>query len=308
MMAGNGILEGKVAVVTGAGRGIGREIALQMAAQGAAVVVNDIGTSVFGEGRDDAPADEVSRLIQQQGGRALANKDSVAEWDSAQRLVHAAVEAFGRIDIVVNNAGILRDRMFHQMEPSDWDAVIKVHLYGAFHVSRAAAALFRRQEGGSFVHMTSSSGLIGNLGQANYAAAKLGIVALSKSIALDMARFGVRSNCISPAAFSRMTDTVPGLTPEQQAVLELKQRKTKPEQIAPLAVFLASDGAQEVNGQIIGLRGCEIYLYSQNRPVRTLHREEGWDLNNLQAQMLKAWKPSFVPLERTRDVFGWDPL
>lgn len=302
------LLQDKVALVTGAGRGIGREIALQMAAQGAAVVVNDVGASVDGVGSDESPAQEVARLIRSQGGRAIANADSVAEWDSAQRMVQAAIDEFGQLDIVVNNAGILRDKIFHRMDPEAWDAVIKVHLYGSFYVSRAAAPHFRQREQGAFVHMTSTTGLIGNFGQANYGAAKLGIVALSKAIALDMARYNVRSNCISPAAFSRMTETVPGLTPEQQKLQEAKQRKTRPEHIAPLAVFLASEAASEINGQIIGLRGRELYLYSQHRPVRTLHREDGWTLQSLQSQMLPAWKPSFVPLERTREVFAWDPL
>jgi len=302
------LLDGKVALITGSGRGIGREIALQMAAQGARILVNDVGASVTGEGHDDGPATVVVREIRALGGEAIANTDSVSAWSSAERMVNAAVEAFGRIDIVVNNAGILRDRMFHNMDPAEWDAVINVHLNGSFYVSRAAATHFRKQESGAYVHMTSSSGLIGNIGQSNYAAAKLGVVALSKSIALDMARYNVRSNCISPAAFSRMTETVPGLTPEQQAVLEKKQKKTRPDQIAPLAVFLASDTAREVNGQIIGLRGTEIYLYNQHRPMRTLHRSEGWTLASLQEQMLAAWKSSLVPLDRTRDVFKWDPL
>jgi NAD(P)-dependent dehydrogenase (short-subunit alcohol dehydrogenase family) len=302
------ILDGRVAIVTGAGRGIGREIALQLASQGASVVVNDIGASINGEGHDVGPAEEVCNLIRTNGGQAIVNCDSVADWDAAQQMVRSAVDKFGRIDIVVNNAGILRDRMFHQMQFDEWDDVIKVHLYGAFNMSRAAAPFFRKQEKGCFIHMTSSSGLIGNFGQSNYAAAKMGIVGLSKSIALDMSRFNVRSNCISPAAFSRMTETITGLTPEQQAIQEKKQLKTRPDQIAPLAVFLASDEAKDVNGQIIGLRGAEIYLYSQNRPVRTLHRQGGWTLDSLKDQMVKAWKPSFVPLDRTRDVFGWDPL
>ena len=279
-----------------------------MAARGARVVVNDVGASVTGEGRDAGPAADVVREIRALGGEAIANTDSVAEWSGAESMVGTALDTFGRIDIVVNNAGILRDRMFHNMDPEEWDAVIKVHLYGSFHVSRAAAPHFASRKAAAYVHMTSSSGLIGNLGQSNYAAAKLGVVGLSKSIALDMARFNMRSNCISPAAFSRMTETVPGLTAEQLAVLEKKQRKTRPDQIAPLAVFLASDAARAVNGQIIGLRGTEIYLYSQHRPVRTLHRSEGWNVDSLREQMLGAWAPSFVPLDRTRDVFNWDPL
>ncbi|HWS74459.1 MAG TPA: SDR family NAD(P)-dependent oxidoreductase, partial [Quisquiliibacterium sp.] len=199
-----GMVEGKVVVVTGAGGGIGRDIALAMAKQGAKVVVNDIGASVSGEGSDAGPAQRVVDEIRAAGGTAVANTDSVSEAAAAQRIVETAVSSFGRIDVVVNNAGILRDRFFHKMSEPEWDAVIKVHLYGAYYVSRAAANLFKEQGSGAFVHMTSTSGLIGNFGQANYSAAKLGIAALSKSIALDMQKFNVRSNCISPFAWSRM--------------------------------------------------------------------------------------------------------
>jgi NAD(P)-dependent dehydrogenase (short-subunit alcohol dehydrogenase family) len=308
-MGETGLLEGKVAIVTGAGRGIGREMALLMAQEGAKVVVNDVGASVAGEGSDKGPAEETAALIRERGGGAVASTESVTEWVSAQRIVKTALEAFGRLDVVVNNAGILRDRMFHHMMPEEFDAVLKVHLYGAFNVSRVASAEFRRQESGAFIHMTSTSGLIGAMGQANYAAAKLAICGLSRSIAIDMARFNVRSNCISPSAFSRMIETIPGQTPEQQqAFLDMRRRKTRPEQIAPLAVFLASDRAKDVSGQIIGARGNEIYLYSQPRPVRTLHRGEGWTPTALAEQLVPAWKSSLVPLERTRDVFGWEPI
>jgi NAD(P)-dependent dehydrogenase (short-subunit alcohol dehydrogenase family) len=232
----------------------------------------------------------------------------VAEWDSAQRIIATATGRFGRLDALVNNAGILRDKIFHQMSPEEFDAVVKVHLYGSFYMSRAAAAVFRQQESGAFVHMTSTSGLIGGLAQANYASAKMGIVGLSKTIALDMARFNVRSNCIAPSAFSRMIESVPGMTPEKQAAyLEMRKAKTKPEQVAPLAVFLASDAAKDVNGQIIGSRGNELYLYSQPRPIRTLHRGDGWTPASM-GDMVSAWKSAFTPLDRTRNVFDWEPL
>ena len=307
-MSNTGVLAGKVIIVTGAGRGIGREISLLAAAEGAKVVVNDIGGALDGAGADAGPAAEVVREIEARGGQALASTDSVADWDSAQRIVEAATTRFGGLDALVNNAGILRDKIFHQMSPEEFDAVVKVHLYGSFYMSRAAAAVFRKQESGAFVHMTSTSGLIGGLAQANYASAKLGVVGLSKTIALDMARFNVRSNCISPSAFSRMIESAAGQPPDKQAAyMEMRKAKTRPEQVAPLAVFLASDAAKDVNGQIIGSRGNELYLYSQPRPVRTLHRADGWTPGSL-SDMAAAWKSAFTPLDRTRNVFDWEPL
>ena len=221
----SGIVEGKVVVVTGAGGGIGRDVALAYAAAGAKVVVNDIGVSLGGEGGSDGPAQSVVNEIIKAGGQAIVNTDSVADYESASNIVRSAVDHFGRIDIVVNNAGNLRDRLFHKMSEEEWRQVIDVHLHGTFFTSRAAAAYFREQESGAFVHMTSTSGLIGNFGQSNYSAAKLGIVALSKSIALDMARYNVRSNCIAPFAWSRMTSSIPAETEEEKARV-LKLQKT----------------------------------------------------------------------------------
>src|ERR1700729_1485051 len=202
-------LDGKVVIVTGAGRGIGREIALLCAAEGAKVVVNDPGVASDGSGTSAAPAEEVVDEIKKRGGIAVANFESVAEAIPASKIVKSATDHFGKLDGVVNNAGILRDMIFHKMSVEAFEAVIKVHLMGSFYVSHAAARLFREQESGAFVHFTSTSGPIVNLGQANYAAAKLGIVGLSKSIALDMDRFHVRSNCVSPFAWSRPIGTIP---------------------------------------------------------------------------------------------------
>ena len=302
------MLEGKVAIVTGAGGGIGREIALAMALAGAKVVVNDIGASLTGLGESSAtPGEGTKAIIEQRGGVAVTDTNSVAEWDSARRIVATAIEAFGHVDIVVNNAGILRDQIFHKMTPEEWRAVIDVHLNGGFYVSRAAAEHFRAQGAGAYVHMTSTSGLVGNFGQANYAAAKLGIVALSKSIALDMQRFGVRSNCIAPFAWSRMTSSIPAETPEQRARVEKLKRMT-PEKNAPLAVFLASDAARDVTGQVFAARNNEIFLFSQPRPVRSLHRGEGWTPELIAEQAMPALRAGFLPLDRSPDVFSWDPV
>ncbi len=306
-MGGKKCLEGKVVVVTGAGRGIGREIALLAAAEGGKVVVNDLGGSADGEGKDVGPAEAVVREIRNAGGEAVASPESVGEPKGAESIVKCALDSFGRIDCVVNNAGILRDRIFHKMSVADFEAVIRVHLLGSFYVSKAASLHFREQESGSYVHFTSTSGLIGNFGQANYAAAKMGIVGLSKSIALDMARFNVRSNCISPFAWSRLIGTIPAETPEEKTRVE-RLKSMGAEKIAPLAVFLASDLAKEVSGQIFAVRKNEVFLMSQPRPVRSVHRSEGWTPTTLAEQMLPALKPSFYPLERSGDVFSWDPL
>jgi NAD(P)-dependent dehydrogenase (short-subunit alcohol dehydrogenase family) len=301
------MVRGKVVVVTGAGGGIGRDIALSMAREGAKVVVNDIGASVSGEGSDAGPAQAVVNEIIAMGGEAVANTDSVSEAASAGRIIQSALDAFGRIDVVVNNAGILRDRYFHKMSGDEWDAVIKVHLYGAFYVSRAAAPHFKEQGSGNFIHMTSTSGLIGNFGQANYAAAKLGVAALSKAIAVDMQKFNVRSNCIAPFAWSRMIGSIPTETPEEQARVDRIKQMT-PAKIAPLVVCLASDESSYANGQIFAVRNNEIFLISQPRPIRSVHRSEGWTPESVASHALPALKAMFYPLDRSGDVFSWDPV
>jgi NAD(P)-dependent dehydrogenase (short-subunit alcohol dehydrogenase family) len=300
------LLEGKVALVTGAGGGIGRDFALAMAAAGAKVVVNDLGTSVKGEGRDAGPAQKVVDEIKAQGGAAVASADSVAEWESANRIVKCALDTFGRIDVVVNNAGILRDRFFFNMSVEEWRAVIDVHLNGSFYVARAAAPYFKSQESGAYVHMTSTSGLIGNLGQANYSADKLGIAALSKSIALDMAKYKVRSNCIAPFAWSRMIGSIPTETDDQKARVE-KLKSMETSKIAPLAVFLSSDKAKDVSGQIFAVRANELFLMSQNRPLKTAHRAGGWTAEAIAAEALPQFREHFYALDRSQDVFSWDP-
>ena len=301
-------LQDKVVVVTGAGRGIGREIAILAAREGAKVVVNDLGAGADGEGSKDAsPAEEVVAAIRKEGGVAVVNTDSVAESSGAVNIVKTAVDNFGRIDSVINNAGILRDRIFHKMSVVDFELVIKVHLMGTFYVSRAAANYFRDQESGSYVHFTSTAGLIGNFGQANYMAAKLGIIGLSKSIALDLGRYNVRSNCVSPFAWSRLIGTIPTETDaEKERVARIKAMG--PEKIAPLTVFLASDLAKGVTGQIFGARMNEIFLFSQSRPIRSVHRSEGWTPQSIAEHALPAMKTSFYPLDRSADIFCWDPI
>ncbi|MNQ73859.1 putative short-chain type dehydrogenase/reductase [compost metagenome] len=302
------MVEGKVVVVTGAGNGIGREIALAMAAEGARVVVNDLGSSVHGEGQDAGPAQRVVDEIKAAGGEAVASTDSVAGWDSAHRIVQTALDTFGSIDVVVNNAGILRDRMFHKMSEQEWMAVLNVHLNGSFFMARAAAPHFRAQGSGAYIHMTSNTGLVGNVGQVNYAAAKLGIVGMSKAIALDMASFGVRSNCISPAAWSRMIGAVPTDTPEKKLQAERMERMMHPAKQAPLAVFLASDQARDVSGQIFYVRANEIMLVNQPRVVRSVHRDNGWTPQDVAEHAIPALRPSFLPLQQTHEVYSWDPV
>jgi len=301
------LLQDKVVIVTGAGRGIGREIALLCAAQGAKVVVNDPGGASDGSGSSAAPAEEVVEEIRKRGGTAVANFETVAEAIPASKIVKTATDHFGRLDGVVNNAGILRDMIFHKMSIEAFEAVIKVHLMGSFYVSHSAARLFREQESGSFVHFTSTSGLIGNFGQANYAAAKLGIVGLSKSIALDMHRFNVRSNCISPFAWSRMIGTIPTETEAEKERVE-RMKQMGPEKIAPVAAYLLSDVANDVTGQIFAVRMNEIVLMGQSRPLRSVHRGEGWTPQTIAEHGMPALKPSFYKLDRSADVFGWDPI
>lgn len=306
-MDGKRLMDGKVVVVTGAGRGIGKEIALAMAQDGALLVVNDIGVNVDGSASGEDPVDEVVREIEAAGGRAVASKDSVAEWSSAGQIVNAALDMFGKIDAVVNNAGILRDRMFFNMSEEEWRAVIDVHLNGTFFVSRAAAPYFKKQNSGAYVHMTSTSGLIGNYGQANYGAAKLGIAALSHQIAIDMQRYNVRSNCIAPFAWSRMIGAIPTDSDHKQARVE-KLKKLEPKKIAPVAVCLSSEAARDVSGQIFAVRGNEIFLMSQPRPVRGMHAADGWTPQTVAERVLPAMKPNFFALETSSEVFPWDPV
>lgn len=291
-------LAGKSIVVTGSGRGIGRAIALEVARAGGNVVVNDLDRDV---------AEEVVAEAKALGVDAVANTDSVGDWEGANKMVTQAVDSFGSVSGVINNAGNLRDVIFHKMTQEDWDVVINVHLKGSFNVSRAAATHFRNQEGGVCVHMTSTSGLIGNFGQANYSAAKAGIAALSKSIALDMQRYNVRSNCIAPFAWSRMTASIPADTPDQVARVE-KLKKMVPEKVGIVAAALCSDKAAHITGQIFAVRMNEIFLMSQSRPVRSSHCGDGWTIDSIFETAMPQLESHFYPLHRSQDIFSWDPV
>jgi len=291
-------LSGKSIVVTGAGRGIGRATAIAIAQAGGNVVVNDLDLDVATE-----VVDEITAL----GAGAVPNTDSVVDWDSANNMVEQAIENFGRIDGVINNAGNLRDVIFHKMTEADWDSVINVHLKGSFNISRAAATHFRKQKSGVCVHMTSTSGLIGNFGQANYAAAKAGIASLSKSISLDMQRFNVRSNCIAPFAWSRLIATIPANSPEQVARIE-KIKKMTPDKVGIVAAALCSDQAAHITGQIFAVRMNEIFLMSQSRPLRSTHNGDGWTIDSIFETAMPQLESQFYPLDRSQDIFSWDPV
>jgi NAD(P)-dependent dehydrogenase (short-subunit alcohol dehydrogenase family) len=304
-----GVLDGKVVLVTGGGNGIGRECALLAAREGAAVVVNDLGGSLGGGDEGSAgPAQTVADEIRAAGGQAVSNSESVANFAAVQGMVGQAVETFGALDAVINPAGNLRDGMFHKMADTDWNAVIEVHLRGAYNVSRAAVELFRNQAGGAFVHFTSTSGLIGNIGQANYAAAKMGVAGLSRILAMEGAAKNVRSNVIAPFAWTRMIASVP-VTNEASALrVERMRSGMRADQVAQLAVALAADAARDVSGQIFAIRGNEVVLFSQPRPVASVARGEGWSPGLQLRDGLPALKPRFTDLGASSTVFAYDPI
>jgi len=301
------ILHDHVVAVTGAGGGIGREIALLCAREGAAVVVNDLGTSGDGQGASAGPAQQTVDMIVAAGGRAVANTASVSDPAGAESIISDAINAFGRIDAVVNNAAIMRDRIFHKMTEADWRDIIEVDLTGAFLVSRAAAPHFKEQASGHYVHFTSASGLIGNMGQASYIASKMGIVGLSNSIALDMERFGVTSNCICPFAWSRLTGSIP-VTSEAERIRVERMKQMTPDKIAPMVAYLCSNQADGVTGQIFGVRKNEIILFSVPRPIRTMQRGDGWTPQMIADELIPAFKPTMHSLQKSADVFCWDPV
>ena len=287
-------LEGKVAVVTGGGNGIGREISKLMGAEGAKVVVNDLGTAVDGAGQSSSVADETVQMIKDAGGEATPNYESVATPEGGESIIQQAVDNYGELDILVHVAGILRDRMIFNMSIEEWDAVINVHLRGAYCVNKPACVLMRQQKSGSIINFSSISGA-GNSGQANYAAAKAGILGLTRTVARDMAKYGVRANAIWPGADTRMTATVPEAARQLRAERGIAQQVTqtvterRPENVASVVAFLASDEAADITGWTVGISGDRLSLIEDPRPVKTVFCPGGWTLD----KVVELWPSSF---------------
>ena len=304
-----GVMDGKVVLVTGAANGIGKECALLAGREGASVIVNDLGGGVAGGDEGSAgPAEQVAQEIRKAGGKAVSNSESVTSRDGVKRMIEQAMDSFKGLHAIISPAGILRDTMFHKMTDADWDQVIDVHLQGSYNITRAAINHFREQNDGSFVLFTSTSGLIGNVGQANYAAAKMGIVGLSRIIAMEGVQKNVRSNVIAPFAWTRMIATIPIKDEASAKRVDRMKNMMRADQVAQLAVSLASPATKDVSGQIFAARGNEIFLMSQPRPVRGIGKVEGWTPQTIAEHAMPALKPSFHDLGATTSVFGWEPV
>ena len=294
-----GILEGKVVLVTGGGNGIGRECALIAAQQGAKVVVNDLGAGLSGADEGSAgPAETVANEIKAAGGEAVYNSESVTSMKSVEGMVEQALDTFGGLHAVINPAGILRDGMFHKMSEQDWDKVIEVHLRGTFNVCRATIEHFRNQNDGAYMLYTSTSGIIGNIGQTNYGAAKMGIAGLSRIIAMEGAAKNVRCNCIAPVAWTRMTQSVPVKDEAQAARRKQMAESIRADQPARFSVAMISDAAKHVTGQIFGVSGENIILYSQPRPIETVSKAEGWTVETILSEAIPKMEDKFYSLAR----------
>lgn len=294
-----GAMDGKVVLVTGGGNGIGRDCALIAATEGAKVIVNDLGGSLKGDDSGSASAaEQVAEEIRAKGGKAVSNSDSVTDLAAVEAMREQALKEFGGLHAVINPAGILRDVMFHKMTEADWDKVIDVHMRGSFNVARATIDLFREQNDGAYMFFTSTSGLYGNIGQANYGAAKMGIAGLSRIVAMEGARNNVRSNCIAPVAWTRMTQSVPVKDEAQAARRQVMAEKIRPDQPARFSVAMVSPAAAKVSGQIFGVSGETIILYSQPRPIETLTKEEGWTVGSILTEAVAKMEPQFYPLQR----------
>jgi NAD(P)-dependent dehydrogenase (short-subunit alcohol dehydrogenase family) len=304
-----GVLDGKVVLVTGGGGGIGRECALLAAREGAKVIVNDLGESLRGDsGIFASVAKATAEDIREAGGEAAWNTDSVTSLSAVKGMVQQALDTFGGLDAVISPAGILRDAMFHKMSEEDWDVVVEVHLRGAFNVSRAAVEHFRNRASGAFVHFTSTSGLVGNIAQSNYAAAKMGVVGLSHTLAMEGAIKHVRSNVIAPLAFTRMVASIPVTDEASKQRVERMRSGMRADQVAPLAIALCGDEARQVSGQIFAVRGNEIVLFNHPRPVASVVRGEGWSPASLLAQGLPAMQAKFTDLSPSASIFRYDPV
>lgn len=304
-----GMLDGRVAICTGAGRGVGAEVAKMMAANGAKVLVNDPGVSGEGEGADNTPAQQIVDEIKAAGGEAVANFGSVTSFEDCLGMVEQARDELGGAHILFNPAGILRDRMFHKMSPEDWQAVIDVHLTGHFNVARAAINLFRDQEYGRIIMVSSTSGLLGNIGQANYGAAKMGIVALARILAMENGSKNITANVIAPSADTRMTRSVPTpKDPQAAAIREERLRRSRADAIAPLCTFLASEQAGYVNGQVFHQRAAELSLYSLPRPIRMVHRNGGWTPETIAEVGMPSLQTSFMDVGDSRKMHPGMPM
>ncbi|WP_354077953.1 SDR family NAD(P)-dependent oxidoreductase [Constrictibacter sp. MBR-5] len=303
------MLDGRVAICTGAGRGVGAEVAKMMAANGAKVLVNDPGVSGEGEGADNTPAQQIVDQIKAAGGEAVANFGSVTSYEDCLGMVEQARDELGGAHILFNPAGILRDRMFHKMSPDDWQAVIDVHLTGHFNVCRAAINLFRDQEYGRIVMVSSTSGLLGNIGQANYGAAKMGIVALARILAMENGSKNITANVIAPSADTRMTRSVPTpKDPQAAAIREERLRRSRADAIAPLCTFLASEQAGYVNGQVFHQRAAELSLYSLPRPIRMVHHNGGWTPELIAEVAMPSLSTSFMDVGDSRKMHPGMPM